>query len=59
MLSTMSNTTTEAPVETEKLPREFNPNAPCRLSSAESDMRGECMRCGSKAGEPCAMYSRE
>jgi hypothetical protein len=40
-------------IETEKPPREFNPAAPCRLTSTESDMRGRCMRCGAEIGEAC------
>lgn len=45
--------TEKPPIETETPPRQFNPAAPCRLSSTESDMRGRCMRCGAEIGEAC------
>jgi hypothetical protein len=51
MLSAMTDE--PPPIETDEPPREFNPNASCRLSSAESDMRGRCLRCGSGVGELC------
>jgi hypothetical protein len=40
-------------VETKEPPRAFNAQAPCRRSSAESDMKGRCMRCGAEIGEAC------
>jgi hypothetical protein len=55
----MLPTMTEKPqAETEQPPREFNARAPCRVSSAESNMRGECMRCGAKVGEACPEMQR-
>jgi hypothetical protein len=36
---------------TEKYP--LQPEAPCRERSNESNMRGQCMRCGAELGEAC------
>jgi hypothetical protein len=55
MLSTMTN---EPPIETDEPPREFNAHAPCRVASAESDMRGRCLRCGAAIGEACPETQR-
>jgi hypothetical protein len=45
--------TEKPPIETETPPREFNARAPCRVVSSESNLLGECMRCGTKIGEAC------
>ena len=57
MLSTMA----EKPIEIEEpqREREINAHAPCRVTSAESNMLGECMKCGTKVGEPCPMPRTE
>jgi hypothetical protein len=50
------------PIETEKPPREINSYhsaAPCRVASSESNLRGECLRCGAGAGTPCPMSRTE
>jgi hypothetical protein len=45
-------------VEIEEPPRAFNPAAPCRVVSSESNLLGECMRCGLRAGEVCREAQR-
>jgi hypothetical protein len=51
----MTDTDTKPPIETANPPHQLDVRQPCRIASAESNMRGECLRCGSKPGERCPM----
>jgi hypothetical protein len=51
----MSDTADTKPIETAPREHQRDMRQPCRVATAESNLKGECLRCKSKPGERCLM----